>query len=226
MSLPYAILGHLSTTPATGYELAQQFKQGLGAWFGLPSQIYPELKKLEEKGLFEGESSTEDRLNKRIYRLTAKGERDLQHWVEGPVSYKPPRDAERVQLILMDKAPIESIRKHLIRHRAHFRKVMSLWQTQLDALSDGSHPRLRPRLAGRPTAEHALIIGLKQAGAEGNLKRAECEVAWANKWLEWLEAQERERAPEQKRKKKQEPEQAGVWRSAPPRVLANRTKLT
>ena len=73
---------------------------------------------------------------------------------------------------------------------------------------------------------HALIIGLKQAGAEGNLKRAECEVAWANKWLEWLEAQARERAPEQKRKKKQEPEQAGVWRSAPPRVLANRTKLT
>ena len=202
MSLQYAILGHLSTTPATGYELAQQFKQGLGAWFGLPSQIYPELRKLEDKGLIEGESSAEDRLNKRIYRLTAKGERDLQQWVEGPVAYKPPRDAERVQLILMDKAPLEVIRKHLIRHRTHFRKVMTLWQSQLDALSDGSHPRLRPRLAGRAKAEHALIIGLKQAGAEGNLRRAECEVAWANKWLEWLEALERERTPAAKSRKK------------------------
>jgi PadR family transcriptional regulator, regulatory protein AphA len=187
MSLPFAILGHLSTTPATGYELAQQFREGLGAWFGLPSQIYPELKKLEEKGLIKGESSTEDRLNKRIYRLTQKGERELQRWVDGPVAYKPPRDPERVQFILMDRSSPENIRKHLLRHRAHFRKVLTLWQAQLDALADGSHPRLKPRLAGRPKSEHALIIGLKVAGAEGNLKRAECEIEWANKWLAWLD---------------------------------------
>ena len=89
---------------------AKQFEQGLGAWFGLPSQIYPELKKLEEKGLIEGESPTEDRLNKRIYRLTAQGERDLLRWVDSTVAYKPPRDAERVQLILMDRSSPESIR--------------------------------------------------------------------------------------------------------------------
>ena len=127
--------------------------------------------------------------------LTAQGEHDLLRWVDSTVAYKPPRDAERVQLILMDRSSPESIRKHLQRHRAHFRKVMALWQSQLDALADGSHPRLRARLAGRPRAEHALIIGLKVAGAEGNLKRAECEVDWANKWLAWLDQLERERVP-------------------------------
>ena len=123
MSLQYAILGHLSTTPASGYELARQFALGLGAWYGLPSQIYPELKKLELKGLIEGEASADDRLNKRIYRLTERGERELQRWVEKPVPYKPPRDAERIQLILLDKSSPEVVRKHLVRHKTHFKKV-------------------------------------------------------------------------------------------------------
>jgi hypothetical protein len=49
VSLRLAILGSLSSAPASGYDLARQFGLGLGwFWSASHSQIYPELKRLEE----------------------------------------------------------------------------------------------------------------------------------------------------------------------------------
>ena len=221
MSLRFTILGFLSTTPASGYELSHQFNQALGAWWhALPSQIYPELRRLEAEGLIEGEVSKENRLNKRIYRLTEKGDVELQAWIEGPIDYPPERDPERVQLILLDKSAPEVIRAHLLHHRAHYQERLSLWRQHFDAMMDGTHPRLQARLTGRAASEHGLIAGLKRIAVEGNMRRAELEIAWANSTLAWLDSlaaqQGDDKAPTQPARK------AGKRRTA--RVAAATTR--
>lgn len=189
MSLRFSILGFLSTTPASGYDLSRQFSQGVGAlWEASASQIYPELRELERLRLIEGELYTADRLNKRIYRLTEEGKRELQQWVEADNEYPPERDAERIRLIFLDKSSRETIRRHLIRHREHYERRLSIWQSQHDGIVDGTHPRLKERLAERSSEEHELIVGLKRVVFEGNMRRAELEIQWANDTLNWLES--------------------------------------
>src|SRR5262245_39367238 len=105
MSLRYAILGFLSSTPASGYQIGREFQNGAGSyWSALPSQIYPELHELEELGWVSGQVSKTDRLRRKIFRLTPRGEEELQKWVEADNDYPPERDSERLRLIFLDGA--------------------------------------------------------------------------------------------------------------------------
>lgn len=77
MSLRYALLGFISTEPASGFDLAREFGESMGwFWYASHSQIYPELRRLEEDGLV---TSTEvdgsPGKQKRIYRITEQGGR-------------------------------------------------------------------------------------------------------------------------------------------------------
>src|SRR5215468_3911961 len=101
MALRYAILGYLSTAPGSGYDLAQQLQGGLGwFWSASHSQIYPELKRLEESGLIEGAPTTVgEKLEKRVYSITESGRDALSSWASGAPVYRPNRDPERLQLI-------------------------------------------------------------------------------------------------------------------------------
>lgn len=87
MSLGYGILGFLSYTPMTGYELAKVFGSSLEFfWHAQPSHIYLELKKLEGKGLITGETVTQSaRPNKRLFSLTPAGRETFLEWLaQGP----------------------------------------------------------------------------------------------------------------------------------------------
>jgi PadR family transcriptional regulator AphA len=188
MSLRYAILGFLSTTPATGYEIKREFQIAVGwSWEALPSQIYPELREMEHLGWIRGKLCLADRLNKRTYHLTALGERELQKWVEAENDYPPVRDAERIRLIFLDKSSPAAVRRHFEHHRRHFEKQLAVWQSQRDATNKGTHPRLVKRLASRDESEHEFIIGLKQLAFEGNVRRAQLEIQWAENALAWLD---------------------------------------
>jgi len=198
MSLRFAILGFLSTTPATGYELGRQFNSAFGSvWEALPSQIYPELRELEKAGWIEGRVLPEDRLNRRIYRLTDSGEAALLAWVEADNDYPPERDAERVRLILLDHSAPETVKRHLERHLEHNRQRLAVWQAIADGIEDGSYPRLRARLKGRPEAQHDLIVGLKLLAFGGNAERAQFEIDWALRALAWLDSLERRSSDEE-----------------------------
>ena len=55
MSLRHALMALLAATPMTGYTLAKQFDQSAAfVWHAPHSQIYPELRHLEEAGLIAG----------------------------------------------------------------------------------------------------------------------------------------------------------------------------
>ena len=69
--LKYVLLDVLKAGPLHGYELIQAFdKRSGGRYVPSPGSIYPTLHKLEEFGLV----SSEQKMDRRVFRLTAAGQ--------------------------------------------------------------------------------------------------------------------------------------------------------
>jgi DNA-binding PadR family transcriptional regulator len=192
VSLRYALLGFLTTEPASGYQLAQEFGESMGwFWYASHSQIHPELQRLEEQGLARSEVSGGGR-GKRIYSITERGVAELERWLAEETDYPPIRDPERIRLIFLDMLSVEDIRKHLEQHRQHHQGLLATYLRQLSEVRRGTFPRLRKRLAVRPPESHKLVAGLKVLALQGAVSRARTEVAWAEDALSWLEEYEGE----------------------------------
>ncbi len=198
VALRYAILGYLSTAPGSGYDLMQQLDGGLGwFWSAAHSQIYPELKRLEEAGLIEGSATTVgERLEKRVYSITDAGIEDLVGWTAGPPVYRPTRDPERLQLIFSDLAGTDAIRRHLEAHREHFARRRTQLRETLDLMLSRRHARVEQRLAGRSPSEQALTLMLRDLAYSGDIVRAEMEIEWADAALARLDEHDRAAAHE------------------------------
>lgn len=83
----YAILGLLTFGETSGYDLIKLVEHSIAHFFFNPakSQIYLKLRRLVEEG-FATERAVEqtDRPDKRLFRITPKGERALRRWLEDP----------------------------------------------------------------------------------------------------------------------------------------------
>ena len=79
-----AILGLLSIAPMSGYDLAQAAERSVGRFWPISrSQVYAELARLEPQGLVRGTEIAQDRRpDKRVFRLTQRGEEALDSWLE------------------------------------------------------------------------------------------------------------------------------------------------
>jgi PadR family transcriptional regulator, regulatory protein AphA len=83
------LLGLLMSRPQHGYELYQEFIRELGRiWqIGL-SQLYAQLKHLEEAGLVAAETEPQpNRPARKVYHLTAEGREVFRDWVHQPTPY-------------------------------------------------------------------------------------------------------------------------------------------
>lgn len=69
--------------PASGYDLKQQFEQSVRHfWFAELSQIYPALKKLEERGLLRSRQVPSSRgPERRVFETTEAGSDELERWL-------------------------------------------------------------------------------------------------------------------------------------------------
>jgi PadR family transcriptional regulator AphA len=83
------LLGLLMPQPQHGYELYQEFSRELGrVWqIGL-SQLYAQLKQLEEAGLVAARTEPQpNRPARKVYHLTAEGRAAFLDWVQQPSPY-------------------------------------------------------------------------------------------------------------------------------------------
>ncbi|MFJ4658908.1 PadR family transcriptional regulator [Nocardia sp. NPDC088792] len=81
MSLRYALLGLLSSKPASGYDLLGRFKESLGnVWPATQSQIYTELTKLADDALIA--VTDEGPRGRKEYTITDAGHESLRTWLE------------------------------------------------------------------------------------------------------------------------------------------------
>ena len=103
MSLDHILLG-LLREPATGYDLKNAFSEhARHFWSAELSQIYPALKRLEERQLLHSQvESSPKGPNRRIYSLTEEGRAELLRWLHGGPAVGTERFAYLAQLYFMD----------------------------------------------------------------------------------------------------------------------------
>jgi len=76
------ILGMLKLGARTGYDIKRVTEFSTRFFWGASyGQIYPELRKLERRGLIEGEHDPRGAIARRAYRLTDAGEAALHEWL-------------------------------------------------------------------------------------------------------------------------------------------------
>ena len=79
----YVILGMLRHEPRSGYEIKQAVDSSTRFfWAASYGQIYPELAKLAEAGLVEGEAQPTGGRKRTVYRLTGAGRDELLNWLD------------------------------------------------------------------------------------------------------------------------------------------------
>lgn len=123
MSLRHAILVLLDEREASGYDLAREFAQGIGhVWNATHQQIYLELGRLNDDGLVEFRHIPQDgRPDKKLYRITEAGYRELRAWMDEPAPQPRLRDALMIKIAgghLADTARLlEELHQQMDAHR-------------------------------------------------------------------------------------------------------------
>ena len=111
MSLKHAILGFLSFAPFSGYDLKKAFDRSVQHfWPANQSQIYRTLAELSDEGLVEKEIiEREERLDMKIYSITAKGREALHHWLSTPLPEQDDREPFLIQVYFGGKLTDEEL---------------------------------------------------------------------------------------------------------------------
>jgi PadR family transcriptional regulator AphA len=100
----YVVLGMVRLGARSGYEIKQAVELSIRFfWTISQAQIYPSLKRLEAQGLVHGHAEPRGRRPRRVYRITAAGERALTAWLRRsePMPFEL-RDIGLVKLFFAD----------------------------------------------------------------------------------------------------------------------------
>lgn len=84
--LQYVLLGLLKNESLSGYDIKKAFEKDIGEfWQANHSQIYPQLKKLNERALIDKKIVIAgEKLEKKVYFITHKGLQSLNEWLISP----------------------------------------------------------------------------------------------------------------------------------------------
>lgn len=120
-TLEYALLGLVSLSPMTGYDVHKVFDTTpFGHFSSSPGAIYPALNRLARRGLLEASMDTiKEARPRRVYALTKAGEETLEFWLRQSVT--------REELIRSSGAPI--LRFHFARDRLSKNEVLAYLET-------------------------------------------------------------------------------------------------
>jgi len=186
--LRIAILSLLADGDHSGYDLSKAFDASLTyIWPASQSQIYPELKKLEAKGLIDGiDVPQAGRPDKRVYRLTDAGRDELVGWVRAPTDTWALRDPFQLRVINLGRVDPEQAIELVRSHRA-------LVQQRLDIL-EGIRATL-DELGHRPGDPWNDKLGWRLT-VEAGVRTAVAYLDWCDWALDQLaSSRDRGRAP-------------------------------
>jgi PadR family transcriptional regulator, regulatory protein AphA len=102
------VLGLLSLGPRSGYDIKVTVDRSTRFfWAASYGQIYPELRRLEQEGLIEGEDASNGNRGRRVYELTEAGRGALRDWLHGVNVTVELRDESLLRLFFADNLPRE-----------------------------------------------------------------------------------------------------------------------
>jgi PadR family transcriptional regulator AphA len=152
MSLPHAVLGLLAVAPGTGYDLTRRFEASLShAWHASHSQIYPELARLEGRGLVHETGRGARR--SRTWAITDQGRAELNRWLIEVQPNRSQRNETALRWFLLPLLPVDQRRPALEREIADI--VDSTAFLQASSAGDGDAEDDHPF---RATAQLGLRI--------------------------------------------------------------------
>jgi DNA-binding PadR family transcriptional regulator len=128
VSVRHALLGLLSEGPKYGMQLKEEFEAATGdAWPLNVGQVYTTLQRLERDGLVESdEAGTDER--QRDYRITPRGEAELDGWLTNPPSVgAPPRDELTTKILVALRVPGVDVHEVIQVHRRQVVELMQQW---------------------------------------------------------------------------------------------------
>ena len=187
MSLDHILLGMLHT-PASGYDIKRGFSEGTRHfWSAELSQIYPALKKLEERGWLT--SCLEPPAKgppRRVYHRTAQGRAELFRWLTGGPQMGTERFAYIAQLCFMHELDdLEGTSDFMLELRSRLGGFLALLrQAELDiAGPDGARVDIL-------NAEDFHVYLAVRMG----VRSLEAKFRWCDEALEQIELRRQPRA--------------------------------
>lgn len=185
MSLRSAILALLRIGPMSGYELQKQFSQSVGhVWHAPDSQIYPELRKMEQEALVVGEEQVRGSVGRRrIYHVTEAGEQAFLAWMNSPLKYQRTRDASHLKAAYLESASPDAVLEFLSNHIVHWKEELEYWESEIARIDVLESPMLNRRLEVTAEADREETIAYKRFAYEGLATRARGEIEWAERGL-------------------------------------------
>lgn len=144
MALAQAILAVLVQCPASGYDLAKKFDGSVGYfWKATHQQIYRELGKLEEQGWVDGEAIAQTgKPEKKIYRATDLGIKELQAWMVQSTELTPAKEDILVKMfvgyLIAPEAMLAQLEERRQLHLARasvYQSIESKYFSKLDNLN-------------------------------------------------------------------------------------------
>jgi DNA-binding PadR family transcriptional regulator len=192
MSLRHALLAILAVEPMTGYDLTKHFsRSAANVWPAPHSQIYPELRKLEDEGLVTADSVARgDHGIKRTYSITGAGLDLLTCWVEEPAVPAPERDAFHLKATYFEYGSFTSARRQFEAHLEHHEEQRRRWDAHAQVLERRATTLMQRRLEIMPEELHDALVAYKVHVYRGLAERARQEARWARRGIALVDALE------------------------------------
>jgi DNA-binding PadR family transcriptional regulator len=190
--LRHALLAILAVEPMTGYDLTKHFDRSAAyVWHAPHSQIYPELRKLENAGLVTAESQARgDHGIKRTYSVTKAGMAVLVDWVEEATPPAPERDDFRLKATYLEYGSFANARRQFEAHLDRHEELRRRWDAHVQVLEQRATALMQRRLKVMPEELHEALVAYKVHVYHGLAERARHEARWARQGIALVNALE------------------------------------
>lgn len=190
MSLTHALLGVLTARPMSGYDLLRFVDGSVGSvWSASHSQIYPELRRMDERGLVTGDVEIRGtKLQKRVYSVTDAGLDELMRWLDEPLEIPLLRDPVALKSIFLDMGDDASACAHFVAYRDAMEKRLVDCENWVGVIERRENPVLRIRLAALPPAAQDRMVAMKAHAFRRLVALTREEIRWAEEGLALLDS--------------------------------------
>lgn len=126
----YAILGMLMSGPRSGYDLKKDFEEQIGHfWSESLGQIYPALGALKQEKLVSVTVKRDgQRPERKVYRITKKGERAVRDWLAQPAEPIRSRNELLLKVFFGTAMDPEDVLEHIERLKAAELQTRSMYK--------------------------------------------------------------------------------------------------
>lgn len=176
--LGHAILQLLSRNTASGYDLKKRFHSSIGhGWHAYDTQIYRELRSLEENGYVVGKTAKGvGGPQRRLYSISEKGQAAVADWLTSPIDVSKMKDEFALRTWTADLFPEDTFAAYVSAARDQWAEDLVHIKMSLRVLGEEYGP---------PTQSPDHVVG-RQLAIEYSQALTEAKVQWADQTLKTM----------------------------------------